>query len=119
MDQPDQVAQQSAADNKPEMVHPARTPPRRADSTIEVKLDRIIQQLQVLTRLREHREFSLPRLIAAIAQLLVIGLLIWTVVFLVDLTDINLQTSTLLKLFGAILLQLIALTFFILDHQDR
>jgi len=90
-----------------------------SEARIEVKLDEILQQLKQLTRLQRHRDFSMVRLIGTVAQLIVVALIFWTIVGLTDLTDSPVATGTTFKLLGAILLQILALTFFILDRQDR
>ncbi len=83
------------------------------------KLDEILHQLKQLNKVNMHRDFSFARLIGAIAQILVIGMLFWTIVGLIDLGEISLQAATTFKILGATLLQMIALTFFILDQQDK
>ncbi len=86
---------------------------------IHTTLEEILQQLKQQNRLRYHRDFSYSKLIGAISQLLVIGLLFWIIVGLVDIGEISGSAGTMLKILGAVLLQLVALTFFFLDHQDR
>jgi len=86
---------------------------------IQLTLDEILQQLRQQNRLRVHRDFSYTKLIGAISQLLVVGLLFWIIVGAADIGEISGSAGTMLKLLGAVLLQLVALTFFFLDHQDR
>ena len=88
-------------------------------AAIAKKLDEILQQLKQLTRARQHRDFSLTRLIAVIVQLAVVAMVFWIAVGFVDLPKLNPITETTLKLLAATVLQLLALTCFVLDGQDR
>ncbi len=83
------------------------------------KLDEILHQLKQINRVNIQRDFSFARLIGAIAQILVIGMLFWIIVGIIDLGEISIQAATTFKILGATLLQMIALTFFILDQQDK
>ncbi len=82
-------------------------------------LEEILQQLKQLNRINRQRDFSFARLIGAIAQILVIGMLFWTLVGVADLGEVSIQAATTFKILGATLLQMFALTFFILDQQDK
>jgi len=82
-------------------------------------LEEILQQLQQLNRVNKHRDFSFTRLIGAIAQILVIGMLFWILVGIADMGEVSIQAATTFKILGATLLQMLALTFFILDQQDK
>jgi hypothetical protein len=86
---------------------------------IRVTLEEILQQTRQQNRLRYHRDFSYPKLIGAVAQLLVLGMTFWAVVGLAEIKDLTMTDGTLLKLLGGVLLQLLALTFFFLDQQER
>ncbi len=86
---------------------------------MQVTLEEILQQLKQRNRLNYHHDFSYMKLIGAIAQLLVIAILFWTVVGLAGLEEISVASGTTLKLLAGAMLQMVALTFFFLDHQDR
>ncbi len=86
---------------------------------IQKTLDEILLQLKQLNRTQKQRDFSFTRLIGAVSQILVIGITFWILVGLADVGNIPAGYETTLKILGAMLLQLVALTFFILDHQDR
>jgi len=86
---------------------------------VEVRLDEIAQLLRQQIRLQQSRDFSVARMFAYIAQILVVGLALWTVISLADTVDLDMLSSITFRLFGAILLQLFALTLFVLDRQDR
>lgn len=106
------------------MTDDQRTPPWQkpqppSAAGIEKKLDEILQQLRHLARLQQHRDFSISRLIASISQLLVMALLFWSVIGVLDLGNLTAGSAMQIKLIAAIVLQLLALTFFILDRQDR
>jgi len=85
---------------------------------IRTVLEEILQQVKQQNRIVYHRDFSYARLIGSVAQLLVVGLLFWAIVGLVDLGEIKGPDATMLKFLGAVLLQLLALTFFFLDKQE-
>jgi hypothetical protein len=97
----------------------AADPSREQLAKIQMTLEEILQQLKQQARLSYHRDFSYSKLIGAIAQLLVIAVLFWTLVGLPSMEEISIYWGTLLKLMGGVLLQLVALTFFFLDHQNR
>ncbi len=86
---------------------------------IQITLEEILQQLKQQQRMALHQDFSYTKLIGAIAQLLVVGVLFWVVVGLADIGDISGPSATMLKLLGATLLQMVALTFFILSHHEH
>jgi hypothetical protein len=86
---------------------------------IQATLSEILREMKQQHRLSVHRDFSYSRLIGAVSQLLVIGLLFWTMTGLVDLGEISGPGGTTIKILGAILLQLLALTFFVLDRQEK
>lgn len=86
---------------------------------IQVTLEEILQQLRQQNRLGIHHDFSYMKLIGAIAQLIVVAILFWTLVGLANLEELAPVASTTLKLLGGIVVQLVALTFFFLDRQDR
>ena len=99
---------------------PGQEAPTTPDAAaITKKLDEILQQLKQLARLRQHRDFSLTRLIAVVVQLVVVALVFWIAVGLVELPRLNPVAETWLKLLAATLLQLLALTCFVLDRQER
>jgi hypothetical protein len=86
---------------------------------IQGTLEEILQQLKQQNRAGYQHDFSYTKLMGAVTQLLVIGLLFWTIVGLVDIGEISGSAGTMLKILGAVLLQLMALTFFFLEHQNR
>ncbi len=86
---------------------------------IQVTLEEILQQLRQQGRLGIHHDFSYMRLIGAIAQLVVVAILFWTLVGLANLEELAPVASTTLKLLAGMVMQLVALTFFFLDHHDR
>jgi len=86
---------------------------------IRVTLEEILQQTKQQNRLSYHRDFSYSKLIGSVAQLLVLAMIFWTVVGLADIKDLSMTDSTMLKILGGILLQMVALTFFFLEHQER
>ncbi len=108
------------SDNKNELADTSREQSvENENQQIVQKLDEILTQLKQLNKVNMHRDFSFARLIGAISQILVIGMLFWTIVGLIDLGEISLPTATTFKILGATLLQMIALTFFVLDQQDK
>ncbi|NLX03933.1 MAG: hypothetical protein GXY33_02190 [Phycisphaerae bacterium] len=115
----DQSTRQKAAS---EDIHAPFAPsasPGPADlKGVERKLDEILQQLRLIARVQQHRDFSLLRLIGIVAQLLVLVLLLWTAVGLLDLPELHPYSSVGLKLLGAIALQMLAMTFFVIDRQE-
>jgi hypothetical protein len=88
-------------------------------AAIHTTLEEILQQLKHRNRLGAQSDFSYTRLIASVAQLIVIALLFWTIVGLADLGNLAAPVGTMLKIFAAVLLQLLALTFFFLDHHNN
>lgn len=86
---------------------------------IQRRLDDVAGQLRQQNRMRRHREFSVARLVATISQLLVVALIFWIVLGIMDLGNIPENSSLTLKFLGALILQMFALTFFVIDRQDH
>jgi hypothetical protein len=86
---------------------------------MQATLEEILHQLKQANRLTYHRDFSYNKLIGAVAQLLVAGLILWTMIGLVDMMEVGSATSTMLKILGATLLQIIAFTFFYLARYEK
>lgn len=104
-----------------EQKQPSSSAPDTRDhelAAIRVTLEEILQQVKHRNRMNAQNDFSYTRLIASISQMVVVALLFWTVVGLADLGNIGAPAGTMLKIFAAVLLQLLALTFFILDHHN-
>ena len=115
----DQEANQGAGDAGSDSSPGPESPTTPDAAAITKKLDEILQQLRQLTRLRQHRDFSLTRLIAVVVQLVVVALVFWIAVGLVELPRLDPLAETWVKLLAATLLQLLALTCFVLDRQER
>lgn len=78
----------------------------------------ILQQVRQLNRLERHRDFSFIKLLATVIQIMVLGIIFWVAVGVLDLgNDIGSLYKENMKLLLAILLQLIALTLFIIDKK--
>jgi len=86
---------------------------------IRATLEEILQQTKQRNRLNYHRDFSYPKLIGAVCQLLVMAMMFWAIVGLAEIKELSIADGTLLKILGGVLLQLVALTFFFLDQQER
>jgi hypothetical protein len=86
---------------------------------IQHRLDDVAGQLRQLNRMRRHREFSIARLVATIAQLLVVAMMFWIVLGIMDLGNIAENSALTLKFLGALIMQMFALTFFVIDRQDH
>jgi len=86
---------------------------------IQTTLNEILLELKQQNRINVHSDFSYCKLIGSVCQLLVAGLLFWIVIGLVNLGDISGPAGTMIKVLVAILLQVFALTFFILDRQGK
>ena len=67
-------------------------------------------------RERQHREFSIARLLAAMSQALAIGLLLWAAL---DWLLQGESAAVIVKLSFATVLQLMSLTAFYLSRQQR
>jgi hypothetical protein len=74
--------------------------------------------LDASAREREHREFSIARLLAAIAQGLAIGLLLWAALDWLMPGERG-EGAPVVKLLFAIVLQLMALTAFYVSRPNR
>ena len=107
----------SPTDTSPETAALPKDPDKFEN--IERTLREILLELKQQNRLNIQQDFSYSRLLGAVCQLLVIGLLFWTTVGLADLGEISGPGGTTIKLLGSILLPIIALTFFFLDHQQK
>lgn len=83
---------------------------------IERLLEQVRQRLEVTERATRYREFSLARLIGALLQALVVGLL---VAALADWAFQGSPAQQLVKLTFAGVLQLGALTAFIMTREPR
>jgi len=83
---------------------------------MEQALDEIRGRLEATARARQHREFSLPRLLAALCQMLVVGLV---GVALADWTYQGPSARLLVELALAGVLQLGALTAYVLACDGR
>jgi hypothetical protein len=86
---------------------------------IQTMLSEILLELRQQNRMKIHSDFSYSKLIGAVCQLLVVGLLFWIIIGLADLGEISGPAGTMIKILAAILLQVLALTFFILDRQEK
>jgi hypothetical protein len=87
-------------------------------AAIRVTLEEILQQVKYRNRMNVQSDFSYTKLIASISQILVVVFLFWIVIGLADLGNLSAPVGTMLKIFAALFLQLLALTFFILDHHN-
>ena len=83
---------------------------------LEGLLREIRGALDASAREQEHREFSLVRLLAAMAQALAISLLLWAAL---DWLLQGESAAVVVKLSFATVLQLMALTAFYLSHPRR
>jgi len=84
------------------------------DST-ELLLSRILEQLKTMQRIDMFGEFHLMRLMAGIVQFIVLGCLLISIYFLMSPT--RQDNSLLIALGFAIVLQLMALTFYIMQGR--
>jgi hypothetical protein len=83
---------------------------------MERALEEIRGRLEATARARQHREFSLPRLLGALCQMLVVGLV---GVALADWTYQGPSARLLVELVLAGVLQLGALTAYVLARDGR
>jgi hypothetical protein len=83
---------------------------------IERAVDEIRGRLETTARAQQHREFSLPRLLGALCQMLVVGLV---GVALADWTYQGPSARLLVELALAGVLQLGALTAYVLARDGR
>ncbi len=85
---------------------------------LEQVTNEILQQVKQLSKLQRHKDFSFLKLLATVVQILVFGMIFWVIVGIDDIRENTFSAYTLgLKLMGAILLQLIALTFYTIDRR--
>ncbi len=121
-----QVADLSQAAQK--ILHPpqagtASDQPRRAGSlgkslvNMEKLMREIRSQLRQSNRLTQQADFSVHKMVGALVQILVLAILFWTAIKSIDMGQVTAPTSVHLTLMVAIVLQLLALTFFFLDRQ--
>ncbi len=95
---------------------PTKPEDSAADARVEQLLVEIRDRLDLLTRDRRHVEFSVARLVASLVQALVIGLLLAAIA---DWLFSAPFSAAILKLAFAAVLQLAALTAFILARDSR
>jgi hypothetical protein len=75
--------------------------------------------LDASAREQEHREFSVARLLAAVAEALAIGFLLWAALNWLMATEPGEGGAIVIKLLFATVLQLMALTAFFLSRPQR
>ena len=97
----------------PPSQHRAADPPRRLDR-IERMLDEMRGHLDAQLRERRHQSFSALRLIGALVQVLVCGLLVYAAITWVSQGS---DRALFASLAFAIALQLLALTAFLADER--
>lgn len=108
--------------------HPARSP-RQSPTALasETPTDSVLNQMnttlqeilgfhRMVDRRAQAEEFSFARLLGVIVQMLALGTLIWSVLGWIQAPDTLLGTH-LIRLLLCIVLQLLALTFFIVGQQ--
>jgi D-glycero-D-manno-heptose 1,7-bisphosphate phosphatase len=92
----------------------ASAPPADPQSESVLLLREILAFLRTVDRRSQAEDFSLARLIGAVVQILALGMLIWAVFAIMGNDDPSVQ---LIRLTLAVLLQLMALTCFIIPGK--
>ena len=108
---------------QPPQADTASNKPRREGSltsslgNMEKLMGDIRNQLRQSNRLAQQSDFSVHKMVGALVQILVLAILFWTAIKSIDMGQVTAPTSVHLGLMVAIVLQLLALTFFFLDRQ--
>jgi len=105
-------------DNCPTVSNPDqadRTQQDRDGETTEQLLSRILEQLKRIQRAEMFGEFSIMRLIAGVVQIIVLCCLLISIWFLMDPNRQN--NSVLIALGFAMVLQMMSLTFYIMQGR--